>query len=356
MELKSIKKILVINLGGIGDVLLSLPALKALRKFYPQAEIYGLFNYRSCDLVKGLPYFNKIVIFDIEYGGLIFFKNIFTSFKILLILRREHFDLAINMRTIVSEKSAEKMKFIFNIINPKIKAGRDTDGKGCFFDIKIPETLIGKKYEMEYDIETIKALGTDVSDKNIDFQIVEETANKINELLKKEGIFAEDVLIGIHPGGMPTRRWPVENFSKAAIEINNIFKCKFIITGGKDDLYLADELKKMAGLKMIDMTGRLDIKELGALIKRCNVYISNDTGPMHMAAVLKTPLIAIFGPGDLTRFDPRNISGKAIVLYTKKECSPCEKTTCDSMECLKEISAGEVVSAAKLLLHSDLLN
>ena len=175
------KRILIINLAGIGDFLLSTPSLRALRNKYNEAEIYLLITPRIYKIAKNLNYINKIVAFNLNYGGKMSFLSTLRNFLILIKLRKKHFDLAINMRTINTDESARKMKLFFEVINPKLKAGRDTEGRGDFFDIKIPETTIGKKYEMEYDIDTVKALGVDVIDRSIDFIIDSASEKKLKK-------------------------------------------------------------------------------------------------------------------------------------------------------------------------------
>lgn len=338
----SYNKILIVNLGGIGDVLLSTPALRALKNNFPQAQISILVVPRVYEIVKGLSYIDNIFIFYKGYSPISLFKNFFT----LLALRKRHFDLLLNMRTIVSEKSARKIKFLINIIHPKLKVGRDTDGRGNFFDLKIPETYKGQKYEMAYDIETVEALSAEVADRSIDFKVDNASIEKIEKILEKEGIYRDDLLIGIHPGGRNSRRWPLENFSQVIAEIYKKISCKFVITGGKDEVSLVAKLVKMTNPKVINLANQLNIRELGALIKRCNLYISNDTGPMHIAAILEAPLIAIFGAGDVIRYDPRNIFGKAEIFHKKVECATCEKNKCKSLQCLIKISSEEVIKTA----------
>ncbi|MHC4580087.1 MAG: glycosyltransferase family 9 protein [Planctomycetota bacterium] len=340
------KRVLVINLGGIGDLLLSVPALKALRSSYPEAEISILAPAGVHSIVQSLFFIDRVFTFNLEYGGIVPLRKVLRNLKILLILRKKQFDVAINMRTLYSEKGAKKIKFLLEFIKPKVKVGRDTEAWGNFFDVKIPETRVGQKYEMEYDIDTVRALGAEVKDRSIDFNIDVESFSSVERILEKEGLSKGDTLIGVHPGGMPSRAWPVENFAKVIEDINRRISCRFVITGGRDEVNLAKHLTVITDAKVANLAGKLNTAELGALIKRCNVFIANDTGPMHIAAILKTPLVAIFGPGDITRFDPRNISQKATVLHKKVECAPCEKTECRTMKCLKIIHPEEVVEAA----------
>lgn len=340
-------KILIINLGGIGDVLLSTPAVRNLKSSYHQAKISLMVVPRVYGAVSDLPYVEQVIILDSCAKS--FFKNL----RALFLLRRKEFDLAINMRTVVSRKSGKKIKILLDIINPKIKVGRDTEGRGYFFDITIPEPDTGKKYEMEYDIEMVKALGVDVVDRGIDFHIDDGNIRRVDEILRNEGVCEGDILIGIHPGGKPAHRWALRNFSKVIGEIHKKIPCKFVVTGAKDEVHLVRKLIEITNTNAINFAGELNIKELGALIRRCDLYISNDTGSMHIAAILKTPLVAIFGPGDITRYDPRNISDEAVVLYKKVDCAPCERSKCESMKCLKAISPGEVVESTLKLLKKD---
>jgi lipopolysaccharide heptosyltransferase II len=338
------------NLGGIGDILLSTPALRALRKVYSDAEINLLVSPRVFPIGERMSYIDNVYPFEIQYGGSMPFRKAFHNFLILMKLRTMKFDLAINMRTLGSEKSAKKVKWILALINPGKTVGRDTEGRGYFYDVKIPETDEGTKYEMKYDIETVQALGAHVFDRNIEIEIEEKSKKNISTTLQSQGISRDDIIIGLHPGGMPSRRWPLEQFSEVAKKITEEIDCQFIITGGKDEVKLGKRLSEMSHGQIVDMSGRVNLDELCALINRCDLYISNDTGPMHIAAILRTPLVAIFGPGDVTRFDPRNISDTAIVMHECVDCAPCNRIECDTLICLKVITPKEVTRAALQLL------
>ncbi len=341
------KKILIINLGGIGDILLSFPALKALRDFYQGYGISMLVTSRAYQLIKGLSYIDEAFAFSVEYGGSFGLRKFINNFRILFSLKKERFELAINMRTILSDKSARKIKFMLDIINPQKKAGRDTEGRGSFFDIRIPETDLGDKCEMEYDINMVKALGGEVTDKNIALGIEEGIVKKVEGMLRDSGLpGVDEALVCIHPGGMPSRRWPVENFAVVINALNAKVRCKFIITGAADESGLVRIISSRVHCPVIDFTGKLSVLDLAALIKKCSLFISNDTGPMHIAASLKVPQVAILGPGDIKRYNPCYISDKAVVLYKKADCSPCFKISCGELKCLSVISPEEVIDAA----------
>lgn len=315
-KIKDGSRVLVVDLGGVGDILLSTPALRALKNTFPGISLSIMVVPRARELAASLPYIDEVFSFDIRVASLI--NDALTLFK----LRKKKFDLAINMRTLVSEDSAKKVRLLFDIIDPRVKAGRDTDGRGSFFDIKIPETAIGQKPEMEYYIDLVTKLGARVADRSIDFEIKDEETERVTRMLRDMGIGAEDKLICVHPGGRPSHRWPLKNFARVINELRKAGHYKFVITGDNSEEGLAAALAREGDRDIINLAGKLNIKELGALIKRCGLIISNDTGPIHMAAILDTPVIALFGPGDIVRFNPRNISEKAVTLRDLSGISP----------------------------------
>ena len=339
-----LKRILIINLGGIGDILLSLPALSALNSRFPNSELDLLISKRISEIAVCIPHFRKIYPFYVNSrdGVLLLgaIHNLFTLSK----LKNRRYDLAINMRTIASKQGASKIKFLLGTIKPKLTLGRDTDGMGYFFDIKVPEPIVGLKPETEYDFDTIRALGVESVSKDFNLNICADDSLKIGLLLKNNGVCESDTLIGIHPGGMPSRRWPVERFAQVINSVSAKVNAKFVVTGDKDDLILAKKLQELVNVVLIDFTGRLSIMDLLILIKKCRCFVSNDTGPMHMAEVLKVPLVAIFGSGDFLRYDPRNIDPRAQVFYNKQACAPCNKRDCDSMKCFEAIAPEDVAS------------
>jgi ADP-heptose:LPS heptosyltransferase len=340
---KSLKKILVINLGGMGDFLLSTPALKALRYFFNEAKISFLGPSSASQIAKSSNYIDTVYSFNITHNkipAIRLLHNISTLVK----LRRINFDLAINMRTIYSPKSAKKLKLLLAMVNAKKSAGRNTEGWGDFLDIKIPETQFGHKHESEYDIDTANALGAIIGEKSFELNISEAADKKSRDLLEGFNIGSDDTVIGINPGGMPSRRWPIESFKiliqRLREKINFV---KFIITGSRDERVLTRGLEHPDTLIL---TGKLSPIELSAVIRHTKLFISNDTGPMHIAAILGVPLVAIMGPGDLVRFDPRNISPNASMLYRQTPCAPCEKFFCSRLKCLKAISVDDVLHEA----------
>ncbi len=344
--MERINSILIINLGGIGDVLLSAPALKAIRQRYPLARISLMIIPRVREAVKNEPYIDEIIIFNTHFT----FAGALENLRTLMKLRGMRFDLAVNMRTLVSGFGAAKIKFLLDMIRPRLKAGRDTDKRGAFFDIRIEETTLGDKYEMDYDIDMAEALGAKVTDRSIELKVDRKSLERVKGLLRDSGASLGETLVGIHMGGKPSHRWPAGYFLEFMKMVNAKLPCRFLVTGEDAGHDLLVGMAKNAGLEIINMANRLDFKELVAMISLCRLCVYNDTGPMHIAAALGRPLVAIFGPGYLTRFDPRRISKRAAVLYNKADCAPCDKRSCISMKCLKSIQPEEALEMALALL------
>ncbi len=354
MLFKSVQKILIINLGGIGDLLLSSPALRSLRELYPRAEISMLLTTSGCELAKRFPYIDNVYTFNIKYDGTVPLRTVVANCRVVLTLRRKHFDLAINMRTLGSQRSAQKIKYLLKLINPLRTIGRNTEGRGHFYDIRVPETALGERCEMEYDIDTVQALGARVDNRSMYVAIRDSSIKRVNAILRKHNVDREDLVVGVHPGGKPSHRWDIRNFTRIIDKVSAEMPCKFIITGASDEVSLSERLQESTSAHIVNMAGRLDMEELFALVKRCNLFITNDTGPMHIAAVFNTPLVAVFGPGYLKRYDPRTIHENAEVFYKQRKCSPCDKVECASMECLKDISPEEVTGSVLRLLKPEM--
>jgi len=340
------KRILIINLGGLGDILLSTPALKAIRQAYPKAIIELLVVPYLYNYARGINGVDKVYVWYKKPCPVSLLKNL----VVLLKLRQRRFDLAVNMRTLVSLRGARAMGFLLWLINPGLKVGRDTCGRGGFLDIKIPESDWGEKYERDYDLETAASLGAQIVSREVVFVLSQTDRLQVDEILNRELINPNWPIIGIHPGGEPSRRWPRENFVELIKRLKNRGDFNFVVTGDKRERGLAKFLVAKSKIRVINLAGRLSISQLAALIERCCLYITNDTGPMHIAASLNVSTVAIFGPGSLVRYDPRNISNRCKVVYHKHECAPCNKKRCARLNCLKEISVEEVFNAASLLL------
>lgn len=352
-DVQNAQRILVVNLGGIGDFLLSTPALRLLKSHYSGAKLVFLGVPRVCDLAKSSGLFDEVFALDIFDAAARHFvlAKIEKVFVAASVLRARKFDMAINMRTIVSWPSAWKMHLLFRLINATTWVGRDTDRKGYFFHVKVPETLRSDKHEMQHDLEMIAALGVDIRRPVLLWDVDPAAMRHVEQDLSSEGIRPFDPIIGIHVGGAPSRRWPIASVLRVTKELRQTYGCRVVLIGGSTDKDVLRGASDMTALDVVDRIERYSLAELIAFISRCRLFIGNDSGPMHIAAVLKVPLVAIFGGGDLGRYDPRKISDKAQVLYEQVSCAPCDRFACRSMRCLSSITPKDVMNAVNRVMQ-----
>lgn len=337
------KQILLIELAGIGDLVLSSPLIRNLKDNNPGTAIYFLSFADTAGLLQKSPYLDRVFVLRKSLWG--FMDNLFVLNK----LRKLDIDLAINLKQHYTFSGAIKMYLLLRFIKTKQSLGRNTDGKGFFYNIKIDDKINTPRHEVEYKLDLLTILGYDIKNKKLEVWFDDSDKIETDDFLESKGILDSDLLIGINPGGFrPTRRWNWKNFSGIAEILTKKYKAKIIITGTKGEGWLAEKIGLSASCQIIDSCGKLSLTQLAALIKRCNLYISNDTGPMHIANALGTPLLAIIGPGrvKLAPYQEKN----CIILKKQVECAPCYKFHCRDMRCLKNITPDEVIGAAGILL------
>lgn len=352
------KKILVINLGGIGDILMSLPALKALRRLYPEAQISVWVVPRAKEILEGLDYFDELISFDISvkerrgFSSWFFPSRLGRLVNLLSFLRGKNFDLAINLRPLISGSSAIKMWFMLLFIRAKQTAGRDTEKRGSYFNYKYKESYISSTHEVCHQAKVIEMLGAVIDDWEIKIRLSSQDEEFARKFLEENKLLPDDLVIGINPGApWPAKRWPLEYFSQVIKELQKEERVKIVITGSQEEVVLAQELQRLTQAELIISSGKTTLKQLAALLKRFNLFITNDTGAMHIAASMNVPTVAIFRPGHLERNRPFMAKDRYEVLAASGlECAPCQKVDCSSLKCLADIKSQVVIKTAATLL------
>lgn len=343
-SIETLKKILLIELAGIGDTVLSSTVIKNLAKWHTDADIYFLTFPEPAKLVSKSPYLSRTFVF---YKGI---KGFLRNMRVLNELRKLGIDVAVNLYQHYTLRGVINFVSMLKFIRSNKIIGRNTDGKGFFYDIKIDDTINTMRHDAEYKLDLIEALGCDIKDKELAVWFDDSDTQAIRKFLEKQSISDDDILIGLHPGArIPTHRWNWEKFALVADELANRYKAKIIITG-----FAAEgELVKKIGLKMSHqpiIALDFSLTQLAALIKRCNLYISNDTAPMHIANALKTHLIAIMGPGSMKTAPYQKEN--CIILKKDIACAPCNKFRCQDARCLNNITTDMVMNASEKLLKS----
>ena len=266
----------------------------------------------------------------------------------MLGLRREGYDATVNLRTINSLGGALKMAAIFYCCGSRLKVGRNTEGRGFFLNRSVPESDFDVVPEVEFAARVVSLLGVEVADLAPDLVIPESDERAVDELLEAEGL-GNRPMLGVNPGAAwPSKLWPVERFAEVVNTLRDEFGCDVVVTGSPDERALAARLCELAH-GAVNVAGRTSLKQLASLLGRTVLFVTNDTGPMHIAAAVGARLVAIFGPGEYQRYKPIGPADRIAVVRADVDCAPCPRYSCPSMKCLRAIGVEDVLRPARRL-------
>lgn len=342
-------KILIVQPSRMGDIIFALPAVVEIKKKYPYAHISWIADERCADIIKDNSLIDNLIVFDRQKISFSYIREMKKS------LRAQKFDLSIDFHGLF--KSAA----IVMMAGAKIKlASSSTNGMREFswlFSKEIkPENKIS--HCIERHLAVAKYLGCDFDTDKLDFhlEIKDKYINEVKEILKKENVDLNKKFVLVHPGGgWISRRWQSEKFAKVIDLINDKYDVNVMLIGGKEggasEKGLDEEIVSMLeDKKVINLTGKLTLKQLMALFTMTDLFLANEAGPMHIATALKVPSIAILGPTDAKRTGP--FRGKTIVVQKKVSCQPCRNRSCTKVDCMKLISVEEIFDLVQRHLNS----
>ncbi len=335
--MKEIKNILVVEVNWLGDVLLTTPAIKAIKKAYPNCHLACMVLPRVREVLDGNPDVDEIIIFD-EKGKHL---KIFPRIKFIIELRRKKFDAAF-----LFHRSLTRTLITF-FAGIKQRIGYSTLKRRFLLTRKIPSPA-GGMHRSDTFSGLVESFGVKVKDRNCDFFVPEKSRAHIREFLKKEGVSDNDFLAVINPGAnWNLKRWPRESFAEISDRLVEYFNAKIVISGSEKDIGLAADISNLMKAKPIILAGKTTVKQLGALMERADLVISADSGPMHLAAAVSKNLIALFGPTDPKITGPR---GKAntIIIHKSMGCKiPCYESDCRDNVCMGAISVEDVLQEVR---------
>jgi heptosyltransferase-2 len=198
----------------------------------------------------------------------------------------------------------------------------------------------------------VKSLGFKTAERRITLEITKDSLSKADEILSSHGIGTGNMLVGIAPGATygPAKMWFPERFAAVSDHLREEFSSKSILFGSKNDRERADLVKEHAKHTIINLAGETNLNDAISLIARCDLFVSNDSGLMHLAGALGVSLVAIFGSTNPVTTSP--VGEKSIVIYKNADCSPCLKKTCPTdFKCMDMIGVDDVFREARILLE-----
>lgn len=212
---------------------------------------------------------------------------------------------------------------------------------------------IDTMHRIDFYLNIIEKAGLKVEDRYADFFITHEDEDAVGDFLKKNHIQKDDRVIVLNPGGnWSPKRWPMEYWGELADMLIAAFKAKIILSGSENDLNLANQIKKIMKEEPLIACGVLNLKQLAALAKRSDLFITGDTGPLHIANAIGTKrIIALFGPTSPSLTGPFPVNN-TIVIHKGVNCKiPCYQVNCKDNRCMKAITPKDVMTEAQNLLR-----
>ena len=335
--------ILIVKLSAIGDVIHTLPSLAALRKLYPEANITWVIEDASSDLISDHPYLDRVIVShrkqwinDLKKGRIT--KAVKEIRAFIDDLRKQPYDLVIDFHGLI------KSAVLVLLSSGKRKLGYDSmqELSGLFLNEKIPEDM--HKHAVDRYLDFLRYLGTDIKDPEFLIPIGEENKNRVEELLQRNDIDKKDSFVAVSPVALwDTKLWADEKFAGLCDRIAEELKVSVIFTGTEHDKL--EHIQSRMRAPSLNMGGKTTLRDLAYLYQRSALLITTDSGPMHLAVAMGTPVIALFGPTDPSRTGPY---GKGhVVIRRELSCSPCFLKKCNSMECMSGITIEEVFHAVR---------
>ena len=337
---QSYKRALFIRFGGMGDILLATPSVRAVAAAFPGIAIDFVVGGGMTDALSGHPNVREILTFDKR--GIDSRLDHFVPF--LVKIARKRYDLIINLHPsaksyLMAAASGAKTKLTFE---KRMEVRADTGRVAHAVDDFAKE---------------LKPLGIEsVSERSLDFFVPSAARVRTTDLMTSLGVLESDKLLVINPAASrPLNRWPLERFAEVAAFWAGQPGVKVAITGapaafktvmdGLDEVSLAREVAK-ADPRILSLAGKLSVKEFGALLARADTLLTCDTGPMHIGAALGTPLVVLSGAADPNRTGPLT-PNSTVLIERALECVPCRDRICrrGDMLCMSSLTTENVIAA-----------
>lgn len=336
------KRILVIKFSSLGDVILSTAAIRALRKQYPapKFKITFLVGLGSKDILLRNPHIDELLVCDFKNKD----RGLAGFLKLAKILRKRYFDIVIDLQ---NNRRSHLLSWLTLALDRYGYANKKFGG--LLNHAVVDDRSVMDPVSHQFRIFRLLKVAND--DPHLEMFPTAEDDKFVEDFLRSQWLAKNQRMVGIHITASPrwqTKVWPSGNIVRLCEELGKR-DIRVVITGTDKDRALAASLAAgVKNLKLIDSCGKLTINQLACLIKRCAVYITGDSAPLHIAAGVDTPVIALFGPTDPKRHVPP--ARVCSVIRKELPCSPCYKSKCAHAKCMRSITAEEVMAAVDQLL------
>ena len=332
-------KILVRSTNWIGDAVMTTPAMGSVRAAFPSSEIVLAANPVVSELMNPHPFCDRVIVYD-KRGP---HRGIGGLWKFCRLLAMERFDMAILFQNAIEAAIMVKLAGI------KTRAGYGTDGRGILLTHAIRVTKeVRRLHHTQYYTNMLAELGIPNAGQELRLQCTDE------EMRWAGGVLGPGKWAAINPGAAygSAKRWYPERFGQVADALASDFGYESLLVGGPGEASIGSEIESRMRSKPLNLIGGTSVRQLMALLASVQLVITNDSGPMHMAAAFGRPIVALFGPTDHSTTSP--LCSRFSLVRKETECAPCLKRQCPTdHRCMADISVNDVLHAVETLLKSE---
>ena len=336
------RRLLIRAVNWLGDAVLTTPALGAVRAAFPEDRIAMAAKPPVAELFRHHPDLDEILVYDKEGRH----SGVSGMLRMSAALRRGKFDRAILFQNAFD---AALLAFLAGV--PE-RMGYATDGRRLLLTRAVPVTEeVLSLHHAEYYLHLLAELGiARPARPRLFLRVTEGERSSMRARLAGKGIPEGKKILGINPGATygSAKRWFPERFAAVADGLSEEWDASIVLMGSAPEMPLSSEIEAAMKRKPVNLTGRTSVRELLSLLSCCSFLVTNDSGPMHIAAALGVPLVAIFGPTDWRKTSPWTDAAK--IVRVDVDCSPCMLRECNrNHECMAGVTAEIVVDAARRL-------
>lgn len=338
-----IRRLLVRSTNWIGDAVMTTPAIRSIRRNFPGARITLLAKPWVLPVFARSPHVDRFLVYDVRERH----RGAAGRWRLVNDIRRERFDAAILLQ------NAFEAALITAAAGIPARIGFDTDGRALLLThpVRRPAGL-EQRHQTDYYLQILRGAGLVVGDSRLELPLAEADRKRAARRLAQEGVDPRLPLVGLNPSATfgPAKQWPEDRYATLGDWIADRYGAQVLIFGGPGDQPLGQRIATAMRCRPVNLAGRTELAEAMALIDRLDLFISNDSGLMHVAAALDVPLIAIFGSTNPVTTGPWG--SRSRVVRTNVPCSPCLKPTCryGHLDCMRRITVARLQQEAAAVL------
>jgi heptosyltransferase-1 len=347
------KKILILRLSAAGDVIRTLPSIKSLKEHRPSVSITWIVEEPSHAFLKSQPEIDRVILFPRKRWakGIKSLRGTWGTIREMMgfvqDLRKQRFDIVLDFHGILKSGILSFLSGSPERIGYERRSTKEGNFLFSNVKVKLPREKISR---FQRNLLLLQGMGLEVKDLKYRLYIPPEDQRPIEFFFNALSLSSERPLIAIHPGTSSKaifKRWRPDQYARLADRLVRELHATVLFTRGEEELERVETIRKEMKEPSLLAPETRSLTQLGEVYRHCNLYIGGDTGPMHIASLMGTPVVVIYGPTDPVENEP---FGKHIKIRKEVGCNPCRNRSCKELKCLKAIQVDDVFKATKEIL------